>query len=278
MSNNLSRTETLSNQNQKEVTLNDSDGILDAAITAKLTVLVDDTNVYTLTTTEFTQASLFFVEDGSPVPTADITLNVPSATRGMFAVVNNTSYSITVQRSGQALTAPTLISGNNGVFLYDGTNVYAAGSTVSSLGDLTDLDIASPAPAANQHLEFDGTKWVAGDIPYDIPISFSGTPTTSGQLLGKLILPRTVTFNANFSGSFGNVGTNPSITYDIDVKASGTTIGTISISVGGAFTFSTVGGVSKTIAAGSRIEFYAPEGSPTDWTISDIAATLLGRL
>lgn len=112
-------------------------------------------------------------------------------------------------------------------------------------------------------------------LPYDIPLSFAGTPT-AGQLIGKLIAVREIDFEANFSGSSGHVGTNPGATFAIDVQDDGASIGTISISTGGAFTFTTGSGTAKTVAAGSRIEFYAPANSPAEATIEDIAATLAG--
>lgn len=112
-------------------------------------------------------------------------------------------------------------------------------------------------------------------LPYDIPLSFAGTPT-AGQLIGKLIAVRDIDFPANFTGSSGHVGTNPGATFAIDVQDDGASIGTISISTGGAFTFTTGSGTSKTVAAGSRIEFYAPANSPAEATVANIAATLAG--
>lgn len=111
--------------------------------------------------------------------------------------------------------------------------------------------------------------------PYDIPLSFAGTPS-AGELMGKLIAVRDIDFQANFSGSFGHVGTNPDATFAIDVQDDGVSIGTISIATNGTFTFTTTSGTAKTVAAGSRIEFYAPSNSPAEATIANIAATLIG--
>ena len=113
------------------------------------------------------------------------------------------------------------------------------------------------------------------ESPYDVPLSFSGTPD-AGALMGKLIAVRDIDFLANFSGSAGHVGTNPDATFAIDVQDDGVTIGTISISTGGVFTFTTASGTAKTVASGSRIEFYAPSSSPAEATVADIAATLKG--
>ncbi|RJT32102.1 hypothetical protein D3227_27260 [Mesorhizobium waimense] len=114
-----------------------------------------------------------------------------------------------------------------------------------------------------------------GDPPYDVPLSFSGTPT-AGQLIGKTVVTRDVAFPANFSGSAGHIGTNPTSTFAIDVQDNGVSIGTISISTGGVFTFTTSSGTAKTVSSGHRLEFYAPANSPADATAANIAATLKG--
>lgn len=110
---------------------------------------------------------------------------------------------------------------------------------------------------------------------YDVPLSFAGTPTTS-QKIGKLIAVRTIVFPANFAGSAGHIGTNPTATFAIDVQDNGSSIGTISISTGGTYTFTTASGTAKTVTAGHRIEFVAP--SSVDATAALIAATLLGTV
>ena len=124
---------------------------------------------------------------------------------------------------------------------------------------------------------FTSHKGQLGDIPdrYDIPLSYAGTPA-AGALMGKLVAVRDITFDADFEGSAGHVGTNPDATFEIDVQDDGVSIGTISISTGGIFTFATDGGTPKTVASGSRIEFYAPSDSPAEATVADIAATLKG--
>jgi hypothetical protein len=150
-------------------------------------------------------------------------------------------------------------------------------------GNILAYDSSSPAgwlkvPPGNsgQFLKSQGgAAPIWGDPPYDIPLSFSGSPT-AGQLIGKTMVVRDIAFPANFSGSVGHIGTNPTSTYAIDVQDNGSSIGTISISTGGAFTFSTSSGTAKTVSSGHRIEFYAPANSPADATAANIAATLKG--
>ena len=56
MSNNLSLSQVAAAQSQKEVTINDQAGQLDAALTEMLTVEVDDSNAYVLTDSELHRA------------------------------------------------------------------------------------------------------------------------------------------------------------------------------------------------------------------------------
>lgn len=114
-------------------------------------------------------------------------------------------------------------------------------------------------------------------VAYDVPLSFAGTPD-AGALIGKLVTVRDIEFDADFAGSAGHVGTNPDATFEIDVQDDGVSIGTISISTGGVFTFTTDGSTAKTVLAGSRIEFVADSDSPAEATVSDIAATLKGTV
>lgn len=170
---------------------------------------------------------------------------------------------ITVSGSGSVWSIDAFAGGVAGNILYYDANSPAGWQRLgpgTSGQFLKTLGSAAPA-------------W--GDPPYDVPLSFSGIPT-AGQLIGKFVVPRDVAFPANFSGSAGHVGTNPSATFAIDVQDNGASIGTISISTGGVFTFTTTSGTAKTVSSGHRLEFYAPANSPADATIANIAATLKG--
>ncbi len=153
----------------------------------------------------------------------------------------------------------------------------------ASAGDILYYDSNSPAGwqklahgTTGQFLKSLGAAAPAwADMPYDLPLSFPGTPT-AGQLMGKLMAVRDIALPANFSGAVGHVGTNPAATFAIDVQDNGSSIGTISISTSGVFTFTTSSGTAKTISAGHRLEFYAPPNSPADTSIANIAATLKG--
>lgn len=109
---------------------------------------------------------------------------------------------------------------------------------------------------------------------YDLPISYAGGPPTSSEIISAMVVPRAVNLSADFAGSYGYIGTNPTASFVISVQDDGVEIGTVTISTSGGFSFATVSGTAKVIAAGSRIEFVAP--ATTDATAAYILATLAG--
>jgi VCBS repeat-containing protein len=78
------------------------------------------------------------------------------------------------------------------------------------------------------------------------------------------------------AGSFGDIGTNPTAQFDMDVALEGASIGTISVATDGTFTFTTAGGTAKQIFAGERLEIVAPASA--DATAADIALTLAATI
>lgn len=104
---------------------------------------------------------------------------------------------------------------------------------------------------------------------------FPGTPIAN-QLIAKTVIARSIIFPANFSTSYGDVGTNPTATFTITVALQGAVIGTITISTGGVFTFATTGGVQIIADAGDVLELEAQ--TPADATVANISATLVGEI
>lgn len=104
---------------------------------------------------------------------------------------------------------------------------------------------------------------------------FAPTPGTN-ELIYKHVAAVPITFPANFAGSLGSVGTNPTGTFDITVSVGGATVGNINISTGGAFSFTTENGEPISVLAGELIEFEAPGSA--DATIANISVTLFGTI
>jgi hypothetical protein len=106
----------------------------------------------------------------------------------------------------------------------------------------------------------------------EIPFSNMFGQPQPGQicLLYTAVVP--LTFPANFAGSYGSVGVNPTATCIYTVWLNGASVGTITVSPAGAFTFSTSG---FTMNPGGRLTATAPD--PMDATMSDVAVTLVGN-
>ena len=88
MTNNLDLAQVAPSQNNKETTINDQAGQLDAALTEVLTIEVDDSNAYVLTDSEFRRSFFIVVTEGSPAPTAAIAVQAPAIRRGLFKLLN----------------------------------------------------------------------------------------------------------------------------------------------------------------------------------------------
>ncbi len=140
---------------------------------------------------------------------------------------------------------------------------------------------AAPSGSTNITWQQSGTNvsgYVASTQPYDLVCSLVGLPGAGATVL-IFTAVRAVTFPANFSGSYGSVGTANTSTAVYTIKNGVTTIGTVTLTVAGSpavvtFTFATTGGTGKSLAAGDRLTIIAP-GSQ-DVTLSDVGFTLAG--
>ena len=111
--------------------INDALGEHDAAKTNPGALTIDGTNARTLTAAEMIgNVGFTFTAAGA---TAACTVNVPALNadgatmrRGFFAAINDTGFDLTVQKSGQSETPPTLGTGQRSILYYDGDNVYVA--------------------------------------------------------------------------------------------------------------------------------------------------------
>jgi hypothetical protein len=185
VSDNLALDQVAEGQDSSEITINDKGGQLDAAITEVLSVAVTNTNAYTLSATQLRRNFMFHVIDGAPVPTATITLTVPgSIERGTFGVINDTSFDVEVEITGQTEPVVTVGSGDTSAIYSDGINTRSIGGggggaflpidgSLPMTGDLEivvggiDINI-DPASATTSYLTTDSLFW-------EFVVDFDGT-------------------------------------------------------------------------------------------------------
>lgn len=149
MSNNLGRVETTSGQTQKEVTLNASDGALDAALTELVAFAVDNTNVITLSADNAQDSLVYQFNDDSPSPTDLVVVTYPAVQRGLFLVFNNMTFPLSIGISAQSATPPVVDVGETRILQCDGVDVLEApagkpsfhGALVKLTGTLSVADV-----------------------------------------------------------------------------------------------------------------------------------------
>jgi hypothetical protein len=275
MSNNLSLSHVAAAQHQKEVTINDQAGQLDAAITEVLTIQVDDSNAYVLTDSEFRQHFFIVVTEGSPAPTAAIALQVPAIRRGLFKLLNLTAQTVSIEVSGQAGTAPQMPAGENRMLSCDGADVRAAGIGApdlgsASIGELLDVDLSGIA--SGQQLSWNGGALVPITEPFDLGLHLPDL-STAGALLAEIVLARPVDFPATFSGSTGYARIAATAETVLDVQKNGSNIGTVTFAAASATpTFALASATS--FAAGDRLGIVNED--PADATLAGVSLTFAG--
>ena len=175
----------------------------------------------------------------------------------------------TVTHTGGALTADLPMFGAGAADSKVGTRSGNTTEVATSTGSKTSGHLATWDASGNL---VDGGVQGAGQ-PYDLVCSLVGKPGAAAIVL-ILTAVRAVGLAANFSGSYGSVGTNPTATATYTIKNGSTTIGTVAISTSGVFTFATTSGTSKSLAAGDRLTIVAPTSQDT--TLSDVGFTIAG--
>jgi hypothetical protein len=98
-----------------------------------------------------------------------------------------------------------------------------------------------------------------------------------------MIYKKRFAFAVNFAANWGVGGTippaggvdgNPAATATITVKKNSVTVGTISISTGGALTFATSSGATVSLAAGDVLQFY--NQAVADGSLSGLDIVMVG--
>lgn len=130
------------------------------------------------------------------------------------------------------------------------------------------------------NVQWNGLAWVefagggeSSSGAYDIRSGFNTTPG-SDELLDTILIPRAISFPANFSGSLGLVGVNPTSSFEISVRENDVEFGVITIGTDGSFVFSTDGGLSHSFTSGNSLSFVGP--STADTTVANATWTLKG--
>lgn len=149
---------------------NDGDGALDAALTASLSVEVDNTNTVTLTAPQFVGNVNFTLVAAATPPSGAVTVNVPAThpdtsalARGNFNIINSLAQDATVQVSGQLATAPVVVAGTSAALTMDGSNVRSVATATAAAHVLSShSDVTLSSPSDGQVLTFDSAtgKWV----------------------------------------------------------------------------------------------------------------------
>lgn len=237
-------TELAENQANKYVTINNMLRDLERATNRRLASTVTGTGPVNLTGDECTKYAYYEASGGS----------------GNFNYV--------------FLGEPDAVNNANRLFFFKNASAYIATVKSDAAGTTVVLNAGASAVIHQNHddmvkiAEFDGLT----TAPYDIGFSYPGAPTAALEVL-KFVAVRAIDFPDDFAGSRGHVGTNPTATAAFDVKKNGSSIGSISVSTSGTFTFATTG-AGTSLAAGDRISIQAP--SPADATMADIGIVLMG--
>jgi hypothetical protein len=128
---NLELPEMLAGTAQREVVFNDLVDALDAVLTSKIVLTVDDSNEETVSKSAYIRNVFFDLTPGTPPPDGDIDLFFDDTKRGFFVVRNGTAENVTVSIIAQSVTPGVLAAGEIGEFITDGDNIYMLGKTAT---------------------------------------------------------------------------------------------------------------------------------------------------
>lgn len=233
-------------QNSKHITINDAFIAIEAAANSKIVVDMSSGDVE-MTETVFVSGFVFQATGA----TATRLLTLPDSVNGVDAdrtiiIYNSGAYDLNVE-AGSSPANTVLIPAGTSAMLHVG-------------GDTLLVLLTKGAVGAN------------GD-EVSMGIFIPGVPDVGAEIF-RHVFPRAVSFAANFSGSRGSVGTNPTSSAVFDIQKGGGSVGTITVSTGGVFTYASSGGTPVSFSAGDIITLIAP--SPQDATMADIGITLFG--
>jgi hypothetical protein len=267
MSNNLELAQVAAAQNQKEVTINDQAGQLDAGLTDKVDVaLTGTTSPLALSDAQALRCMVLKLTGTHPGGAYEV--HCPT-NKKIYVVWNGTAGEVTFKT-----VAGTGIPVNAGAVLIlycDGTGVIQLAGLVATINDIGDVVITTAA--SGQMLRFNGSSWVNEDSPYDVGTFIPGTHG-NGALMAQLVFDRDVAFAEHLPGSKGYAQVTATDEAVLELQKNGVNIGTIMFSdAGNTAAFALSGGA--TFAAGDRLAIV--NENPADATLADLSITLQGR-
>lgn len=218
MSNNLDLSQVAAAQNQKEITINDQAGELDAALTETLDVDFTSGNV-TLTATQFRESFEF---NATNLSTArDLTC---PAQKRFFLVNNEAGTDILTVKIGA--TSSPLAIGQAGLFYADGT-----ANGLAAVGG-------------------------GGGGPIQVGGFVGGVPTVS-IVLFRYLAAGAVDFIADLVGSVGHAVTGPDAQTDFDIQVNAVSKGTMRFAIA-ANTATLLTSSAFSLVSGDRFDVVAP--------------------
>lgn len=143
-------------------------------------------------------------------------------------------------------------------------------------GPLVGTGIADAPEDGQEYVRKDGA-WVVLTTettfpPFSVGVGFEEA-LASSEVFARYTFGEAVTFADDFAGSVGEADTNPVATFTMDVQKNGASVGSVSISSGGAFTFTTTG-TTVSFAIGDTLRVVGPA---TVGTAAGVSITFLGE-
>lgn len=234
---NLNLSQVASNQQQKEITINDATDKLDLALTDTVDVNLASGNV-TMTAGDVRENIRARAINNAVA--RDLTL---PAIKRLLVVQNDGSATLSVKVGSGTVTI-----------------VASAARLVYTDGSANGIVAITPDIAG------------AGTQPYDIGAQLSGAPTASLVML-RFKFPRAVSFPSGLTSSQGTAGTAATAQTDFDIRKNGASVGTMRFAAAGTAA-SFIMASAQSFAASDLLTLIAP-ASP-DATLADIAFVLAG--
>lgn len=186
-------------------------------------------------------------------------------------------YRLSGLTGNQNLVFPASINFNNAKRVFCVHNVDTVGNVTvkASTGTGTTV-VLTPGQMAIIFQNYQDMVAVTVINSYDTAFYVAGLPGNN-VAIGTFVATRAFKLADDFAGSRGHCAVNPTTTAAaFDVRKNGSSIGSVSISTVGAFTFTTTGATVESFVAGDRLTVVGP--TPQNTTLADVAISFFGIL